>query len=110
MKNSESDRGGVARLILISFYSGILGLALLARFVWLDSLPGVNGDEAWNGLWVEELLRGQVWGGMAPSGKFPDPFLLVPLAIVQAIADPAPWVLRVPTVISDLAFVIIGYA
>jgi hypothetical protein len=110
VKNRESDRGGVRRVLLISLYGGIFTLALLARFAWVDSLPGVNGDEAWNGLWVEGLLHGQVWGGREPSGRYPDPFLLVPLAIVQAIADPAPWVLRVPTIISDLAFISVGYA
>ncbi len=94
----------------MALYGGILGLALLARFVWLDSLPGVNGDEAWFGLWVEGLLRDHVWGGMTPSGPPPNPFLVVPLAILQAIADPAPWVLRFPTVISDVAFIVVGYA
>jgi hypothetical protein len=94
----------------MALYGGILGLALLARFVWLDSLPGVNGDEAWFGLWAEGLLRDHAWGGMTPTGKIPDPFLVVPLAILQAIVDPAPWVLRVPTVISDMAFIVVGYA
>jgi hypothetical protein len=78
------------------------------RFIWLDSLPGLNGDEAWNGLWVERWLQDHAWGGIAPSGRYPNFFLLGPLADVQAIADPAPWVLRVPTVISDLAFIVVG--
>ena len=98
------------RVLLIPLWGVILGFALLARFVWLDSLPGVNGDEAFHGLWVEGLLRDQAWGGMMPSGRNPNPFLLAPLAILQAIADPAPWVLRVPTVISDLTFIVVGFA
>jgi hypothetical protein len=114
------DKGAGTRSahgLLISVYVVLLGLALLARFVWLDNVPGVNGDEARFGLWVELALRGHLWGGLASqvmggimsSGRPPDPFLLPPLAIVQALADPAPWVPRVPTVVSDLAFIIIGY-
>jgi hypothetical protein len=110
VSSAESDGALSSRVLLMALYGGILGLALLARFVWLDSLPGVNGDEAWFGLWVEGLLRDHAWGGMTPSGPPPNPFLIIPLAILQAIADPAPWVLRFPTVISDVAFIVVGYA
>jgi hypothetical protein len=56
----ESDGAGSARVLLIALYGGILGLALLARFVWLNSVPGENGDEAWFGIWVKRLLRDHV--------------------------------------------------
>jgi hypothetical protein len=110
VSSAESDGARGSRVLLIALYGGVLGLALLARFVWLDSLPGVNGDEAWFGLLVERLLRDHVWGGMTPTGPPPNPFFVVPLAIVQAIANPAPWVLRAPNVISDMAFIVVGYA
>src|SRR5215469_10622974 len=110
VSGGESSRSGSARVLLISLYGGLLALALLARVIWLDSLPGVNGDEAWFGLWVEGLLRDHAWGGSYVTGRPPDPFLLAPLAIVQAMADPAPWVLRAPALISGLAFIIVGYA
>jgi len=107
---SNSDSRGSTRFLLISLYGGILALALLARFVWLDSLPGVNGDEAWFGVWVEGMLRDHRWGGMSFTARPPDPFYLGPLAMVQAIAEPAPWVLRMAALISGLAFIIVGYA
>jgi hypothetical protein len=109
VSNGESAGPGSTGVLLISLYGGILVLGLLARFLWLDSLPGVNGDEAWYGLWVEGLLRDHAWGGKTLTGSFPNPFFLAPLAIVQAIAEPAPWVLRVPALISGLAFIIVGY-
>ena len=77
VSNGESNGAGSTRVLLISLYGGILGFALLARFVWLDSLPDVDGDEAWYGLWVKGLLRDQVWGGKTPAGNFPNPFFLV---------------------------------
>src|SRR5271165_4564858 len=98
--HGESGGANGTRFLLISSYGVILTLALLARFVWLDSLPGGHGDEAWYGLWVERLLRGKVWNGMGQTGILPNPFYIIPLAIVQAMADPAPWVLRVPPLIS----------
>lgn len=88
----------------------VLALALAARLVWLDTLPGVNGDEAWYGLWIETALRDRVWGGATPTGNLPNPFFLVPLGIVQALAPPAPWVLRAPAVLAGLGFVAVGYA
>ena len=110
VSNNESDGLGNACFLLIALYSGILGVALLARLIWLDSLPGVNGDEAWFGVWVEGMLRDHRWGGMSFTARPPDPFYLGPLAMVQAIAEPAPWVLRMPALISGLAFIIVGYA
>ena len=41
VRNGESDGAGSTRILLISLYGSIFGLALLARFFWLDSLPGV---------------------------------------------------------------------
>jgi hypothetical protein len=108
--NGESDRTSITHVLLISLYGLTFSFALAARFVWLDSMPGVNGDEAWYGIWVERLLRDKVWPSITYTGILPNPFYLVPLAIVQAMADPAPWVLRVPPLISGLAFIITGYA
>ena len=109
VSNGESAGPRSARVLLISLYGGIFALSLLARFVWLDSLPGVNGDEAWYGLWVEELLRDHAWSGMSFTGRPPDPFFLTPLAMLQSVVEPAPWVLRAPALISGLAFIIVGY-
>jgi hypothetical protein len=110
VSNGGRDGTGRTPVLLIALYSGILGVALLARLIWLDSLPGVNGDEAWYGLWAEGLLRDQAWGGMSFTGRPPPLFFIVPLAIVQTVAEPAAWVLRVPALLSGLAFIIVGYA
>jgi hypothetical protein len=108
--DGEGEGAGSTGVLLISLYGVMLSLALLARFIWLDSVPGVNGDEAWYGVWVEKLLQGKLWNGMGQTGILPNPFYIIPLAAVQAMADPAPWVLRVPPLISGLAFIIVGYA
>jgi len=110
VSNGGRDGTGRTPVLLIALYSGILGVALLARLIWLDSLPGVNGDEAWYGLWAEGLLRDHAWGGMSFTGRPPPLFYIVPLAIVQTVAEPAAWVLRMPALLSELAFIIVGYA
>lgn len=110
LRTSFADTVAYSR-IGVAVLSGIVFvLALLARFAWLDSLPGVNGDEAWYGLWIEKALRDHAWGGATPSGIFPNLFFLVPLGFFQAAADPAPWVLRAPAVLAGLSFIIVGYA
>src|SRR5262245_51905001 len=109
-RSSFRDTAAWNRIGVACLSGTVLVLALLARLAWLDSLPGVNGDEAWYGLWVKGALRDHVWGGKTPSGVFPNPFLLIPLGFVQAAADPAPWVLRTPAVLAGLGFIIAGYA
>jgi hypothetical protein len=103
-------RADTFRPLAATFCWAILGLALLARLIWLDNLPGLNGDEAWYGLWAEHLVRGEVWSWRTPTGNPVNPFLLLPLTLLQSIASPSPWVLRLPAALSGVAFIAIGYA
>jgi hypothetical protein len=109
-RTSFGDTAARSRIGVACLSGIVLVLAVLARLAWLDNLPGVNGDEAWYGLWIERALRDHLWGGATPSGLFPNPFFLVPLGFVQAAANPAPWVLRAPAVLAGLGFIIVGYA
>ena len=103
----RAHRAGVA-LIVLSVC--ILAAALAARVVWLDSIPGLNGDEAWYGVWAEAALRDRAWGGATPTGNIANPFFLVPLGIAHVAAGPAPWLLRAPAVLAGLGFVAVGFA
>jgi len=102
-------RADILRLLTMAFCLAILALALIGRLIWLDNLPGLNGDEAWYGLWAEHLLKGEVWSWRTPTGNPVNPFLLLPLTLLQSIASPSPWVLRLPAALSGMAFIAIGY-
>lgn len=95
--------------MLVSAYGTVFGLALIARFAQLDNIPGLNGDEAWYGLWAERLLAGTVSDWHTPTGNLINPFLLLPLCALQAVTAPAPWVLRFGAAISGVAFVAVGF-
>jgi hypothetical protein len=62
----------------------------------LDSLPGINGDEAWYGVQVERFLDGQVWSGRTPTGLPIGPLLFMTEAALLKVASQSFWVLRLP--------------
>ncbi len=83
----------------------LVALGVVARTIWLDSLPGLNGDEAWYGV--------QVVSGAAslrtPTGNLVNPLHLAPLALLQPFAPLAPWVLRAPALLAGLVTLALGH-
>ncbi len=55
-------------------FAAVIAVGLAARAVYLDRLPGVNGDEAWSGVNVFEALRGQPAFARTPTGNLLNPF------------------------------------
>jgi Dolichyl-phosphate-mannose-protein mannosyltransferase len=83
----------------------LVAAGLVARVLWLDTLPGINGDEAWYGVQVATgalSLR-------TPTGNLVNPLHLGPLALLQPFAPLAAWVLRAPAVLSGVLTVALGY-
>ncbi len=75
---------------------GPLAVSLVFRFLWLDRLPGINGDEAWYGVQIEKFLAGQPWSGRTPSKLPINPLLFVSESLLLCMAEPSFWVLRLP--------------
>jgi hypothetical protein len=77
------------------------------RFLWLDRLPGINGDEAWYGVQVLHFLNGQPWLARTPSGLPINPLLLATHAAILHVAEPSFWLLRLPIAVwSGVALVL----
>ncbi|HUH85220.1 MAG TPA: glycosyltransferase family 39 protein [Stellaceae bacterium] len=94
------------RLFLIAV--AIAALAL--RLAFLDTLPGVNGDEAWYGLWVLRCVHEGVCPLRTPSGNLVNPFYMVLVAIFQTVIGiPSVLALRLPAVVGGLGFVAAAY-
>jgi hypothetical protein len=88
---------------------GLVAAGIIFRLLWIDHLPGINGDETWYGV---ELLGAQpghppLW--RTPSGNLLNPFFSAPLWGLLKVFGPFFWVLRVPAVISGLACIPIAY-
>jgi hypothetical protein len=77
---------------------GAVLVGITLRVVALDRLPGVNGDEAWYGVNVNELLHGGTPFRQTPSGNFVNPVHSVPLLLISLVAEPSVTVLRAPEV------------
>lgn len=93
----------------IILWSTAIVVALLARTIALDRWPGLNGDESWYGVNIQEFLIGGtpfwhtgVGNPLSPAHSG----LLLPLL---ALFEPSTALLRMPEVILGLAAVAIAF-
>jgi hypothetical protein len=81
----------------------VLLTACVALRVWrLETLPGINGDEAWYGVQMLTLMDGQAFEWRTPPGNLLNPFFSGLLLLLQLPFAPHFWILRAPAVISTL--------
>lgn len=87
----------------------VLLVAVAFRFVWLDTVPGLNGDEAWLG-WKSYLAaHGVDLDWRTNSGNFTNPFFLLPLVWLHHVFEPSAWVLRVTAAISGVLTLLVNF-
>src|SRR4051812_46840395 len=103
----------VADLTMLDWTSLLVALvftaALLMRVADLNTVPGLNGDEAWYGVQIQHFLASVPISWRAPTGRFSSNIFMIPLlAPVQAITGPAIWVLRLPAVAAGVLTVLIA--
>lgn len=82
-----------------------LGLVLLAvalRAVGLSHWPGINGDEAWYGVQLQQGLAGNWLPWRTPSGNLIDPFYFLLLLPAEWLAGPSFVALRWPALAAGL--------
>jgi len=98
------------RSILTLFLIAVAIAALALRLAFLDTLPGVNGDEAWYGLWVLRCVNEGVCPLRTPSGNLVNPFYMVLVAVFQTVIGiPSVLALRLPAVVGGLGFIAAAY-
>lgn len=97
---SDGTRGLDAALLLGLAAVGVGAIALRA---WgLGHLPGINGDEAWFGVQMQELRSGQpAW--RTPTGNPLNPFHAGPVFLLQLFFEPRFWILRLPALLTGIA-------
>jgi hypothetical protein len=83
--------------------------AFVIRVVALDRLPGINGDEAWYAVNVNEFLAGGTPFLQTPSGNFVNPVHSLPLLLISTIAQPSLALLRVPSLLWGFLTVVLTY-
>jgi hypothetical protein len=74
---------------------GAIGVAVLFRFLLLDRIPGINGDEAYYGVRAVDLLQGDPVSWKTGTGLPLNPFYFLTLVPWHAIFDPSFVLLRI---------------
>jgi hypothetical protein len=83
--------------------------AALARTLAIDRWPGINGDEAWYGVNVQEFLNGGTPFWHTGIGNPLNPIHSGLLLALSTVAGPSATVLRAPEVLLGLLAVAIAY-
>lgn len=81
-------------------------IAFLLRLIWLDHIPGINGDEAWYGLMTFQPIN---LHSRTPTGNVLNVFYLINLFLIQKLFDPHFWILRSVSALSGIALICAGY-
>ena len=84
----------------------VLTAALALRLWRLETLPGINGDEAWYGVQMLNLIDGQPFEWRTPPGNLLNPFFSGLVLLWQLPFAPHLWILRAPAVVSTLLAVV----
>lgn len=103
MAIADRRRSGAAALIAIAAFG------VVARTLFIGRLPGINGDEAWYGVSVQELLSGGAPFLHTGIGNPLNPFHFGPLLALSAIFEPSATVLRAPEVVLGILTVALAY-
>src|SRR5438128_1843904 len=95
---------GMTTLVVLLF-----AIAFWFRVTSLESMPYPDGDEAWYGIQVGHLLTGKPFARFTPPGNPINPFFSGMLTPLMMVSKPRLWLLRVPSVISGIAAVVLTY-
>jgi hypothetical protein len=110
-RTSPFSHQRTSRLRLLLLFNA---LALLAAGVWLrchdlNSIPGVNGDEAWYGVKAWAIAHGSCGAWHTPTGNPLNPLLVGPLALLHLGLPPSIGLLRSVAVAGGLAALLINF-
>jgi hypothetical protein len=80
----------------------LVAVAVVLRAWRLGNIPGLNGDEAWYGVWAVALARGESIAWWTPTGNPINLFFLLPLAALHTVFAPSVALLRSVAVASGI--------
>ena len=107
---SKLRRSKLRRGLLLANLILLFAAATLCRALLLDHVPGLNGDEAWQGVQVQRALRGESVSWRTPTGNPINPLSFLPMAALHLWLPPSIVLLRLTPLVSGLAALAINYA
>ncbi|MCS7008750.1 MAG: hypothetical protein N2035_09445 [Chthoniobacterales bacterium] len=85
-----------------AFILGIFSLGVGFRFWELDTIPRINGDEAWIGWKANRFLAGEGLDFQSNSAILSNPFFLMPSIVVHGLLPPGGTALRIVAAVSGV--------
>src|SRR5688572_9295696 len=99
LSSTERATGRIHWLVWLN--CGALAVLACGFRAWnIDSIPGINGDEAWYGIQAIQMLRGETSTWRTPMDNPLNPFFFVPHLLLHALWAPSPALLRMPALVS----------
>jgi hypothetical protein len=101
-------------LRIVSFTLGVVLVVLFAASLWLrttslETLPVLDGDEAWHAIQFAKMIRGEPFSIQTATGIPLSPFhTALEFPLLLAFPDSL-WVMRVPPVITGVLAIVITY-
>ena len=105
----QPNGSGIWNRFVLFGVGAIFLVAVVFRFVWLDTVPGLNGDEAWLGWKAYRAAHGMDLEWRTNSGNFTNPFFLLPLVWLHSLFEPSAWVLRVTAALSGVLTLLVNF-
>ncbi len=106
VEQSRIEKG--CRWFIVANVIALAAVSLWFRVTGLNNLPGINGDEAWYGVQVLNMLAEKWFSLRTPSGLPLNPFFISLEAPFLCAFQPSFWILRAPAVISGLIAVVLA--
>lgn len=103
------DDARIGRWILTLGATALLALGLWMRLAHVESLPEIDGDEAWYGVQVGRFLRGEPYTFWTPHHNPVNPFHTGILGLLLLISKPQLWLLRVPSLLAGILAIPLTY-
>ncbi len=88
----------------------IVAAAALLRIWDIGRVPGMNGDEAWYGVQVQQLLAGRPIDWRTPTNNVPGLLQIGSLWLLHSVFPPSLLLLRIPALLSSLGAMAMAYA
>jgi Dolichyl-phosphate-mannose-protein mannosyltransferase len=95
--------------LAVALMFAIFALAVVFRFLWLETIPGLNGDEAWLGWKAARAASGAPLDWRTNSGNFTNPFFLLPLVWVHYFFEPSAWAIRIVAALSGVVTLVANF-
>ena len=88
----------------------LAGLAIVLRLIYLDHIPGINGDEAWGALKIRQFMNGQrdTWLLVTPTHRY-IPCIGLLTWLCEQWGPPSLTLLRLPGAICGVGLVFAGF-